>query len=415
MGILDAPVTQKTVRRLNNKLQIVSTRGNAMGDGNMLGGGPTANYSRGESRCKFIIGPQPVTGARLVFNNWLSDTVVSEKDGPNDITVSAALEYSGVTYPIYFGGAKSVLLPAGAPFVMSDPMGLELPAGAVTWIRTTVTISAGQFWPKGVYVSVSGEGSVDSNNSATQIYGTGALSPTGGVNSAWAYTALAMLGIPAKATPAVLVIGDSITAGSGESSGTTAEHGFALRGLVNATNPVPWAQVARGGDMASQGTMALTPRRLTVADYATHALCALGTNDLASAGLTAAQTQAALTVLWTRLKAHGLKITASLVMPRIQSTTDSYATPGNMTPYPGFETGGAKRDPLNAWIISQVGQGLIDSVIDPNVYVEDQANKGKWITTGAANYPTTDGVHPSTPLHILAAQPVTAWANQLTL
>ena len=56
----------------------------------------------------------------------------------------------------------------------------------------------------------------------------------------------------------------------------------------------------------------------------------------------------------------------------------------------------------------------LDAVIDANVCVEDPANPGKWVTTGAANYPTTDGTHPSPALHLLASQLVRAWASGLT-
>ena len=37
----------------------------------------------------------------------------------------------------------------------------------------------------------------------------------------------------------------------------------------------------------------------------------------------------------------------------------------------------------------------IDGVIDVNAAVEDAGSPGKWKVTGAANYATADGIHPS--------------------
>jgi hypothetical protein len=42
---------------------------------------------------------------------------------------------------------------------------------------------------------------------------------------------------------------------------------------------------------------------------------------------------------------------------------------------------------------------------------EDIARLKEWPTNGTANYPTLDGVHPTTPLHILGGQVETAIAN----
>lgn len=90
-------------------------------------------------------------------------------------------------------------------------------------------------------------------------------------------------------------------------------------------------------------------------------------------------------------------------------TFGGWTSAADQTPVSGFTVGGV-RDQFNTWLFTQVGLGLLDAVIDVNPYVEDQSNHGAWITTGAINYPTVDGVHPSSAVHILAAQAVNAWA-----
>src|SRR5262249_9148167 len=107
-----------------------------------------------------------------------------------------------------------------------------------------------------------------------------------------------------------------------------------------------------------------------------------------------------------------LKVAQSLIMPRTTSS-DSWATAANQTSVSGFGVG-ELRDQFNAWVLTQVGGGLLDVVIDPNPYVEDQSHPSKWISNNSANYPTTDGVHPSSALHILAAQAVNSWALTIT-
>lgn len=392
------------------KLQIVGTRGQILGQ-SAAGGGGANNYTRSETRLFSVLGCAPVSGLRLAVGNYAVGGGTGEAANANAITVEAAIENPtpAQTWPLTFGGAPSVTLAAGAAGTLSDPLGVDLPALGGVWLRMGVTVTSGQVWARGSNPSRSGENSYESTSATSQIGNTGGL--TGGTTSLPGYAPLAVLGIPQRATPAVIILGDSIAYGVGEASTIgdgLGNRGFAQRGLANVNGcQIPWANEARASDAASVNqTTNLGWRKRYLWQYASDLLVNLGTNDIA-VGNSLATVQGNLINIWQGAKRSGLRVHQVLIMPRMKATTDSYATPGGMTPETGFEVGGV-RDQLNAWIKAQVATGLIDSFIDVNKYVEDQANPSKWITNGTANYPTADGVHPSTPLHILAAQPVNA-------
>lgn len=188
--------------------------------------------------------------------------------------------------------------------------------------------------------------------------------------------------------------------------------GWICRGLWNIGDDdavIPWIKMTKPGDAANAYKGGIRQKTLSLMQYCSHVICQVATNDIATP-YTLEVCQANLTATWAHVKARGKHLTQCLVMPKTTST-DSWATLANQSYATGCEPGGV-RDQLNAWIKSQVGI-LIDDIIDPNPYVESQTDHGKWIVNGSANYPTTDGTHPSTAIHILAAQAVTAWAEQL--
>jgi hypothetical protein len=85
--------------------------------------------------------------------------------------------------------------------------------------------------------------------------------------------------------------------------------------------------------------------------------------------------------------------------PRTTST-DSWATTANQTPVAGATVGG-KTDLANQWFASIDGQELEDYKAITSFRDVDEGQK--WVATGAANYATTDGIHPSTAIHTAAA------------
>lgn len=346
----------------------------------------------------------------------------------NDYGVEAAIEL--VTSPTVsevasFSGQQYGICPNNG-FILSDVMNISVPADGVFFYRDSKIIDAPSYILPSVDVTTwgnTGVGDFQAMSAAvvSQVAATGTMTtPSGGTTANSGSPPFLIIGVPASPIPSVVFIGDSIATGKGDTAASAfGSLGYISRGLeaVNG-HTVPSQKISVGSDSYVFNTIQKAPRKRNIIQYATHVIIQLGTNDVASA-VTLATIQGQLNQLMTDIKSmtgpygKAPKIAVCCLLPETTST-DTWMTAANQTPVAGFTSGGV-RDTYNTWIKSIVGAGLIDAVIDANVYVEDQGNLNKWITTGAANYPTTDGVHPSTATAILAAQAVTAWAQTITV
>ena len=372
-----------------------------------------------DCRQRITLGKAGVSTIQLAFGNY--SIGASGEAGPgNSITLDAALEIAAaeapngtapaaLNIPLFFGGAPTVVIGNGCPLVLSDRVGLAAGmAGAVIWLRYSVLVSASQFVPTNFVASTTGEGCFITSG-ASQSPGTGVMT---GTTTSTGYGPVAVIGTTYTAQPSVVLIGDSITAGSGDIGVGDAfgNRGFAQRGLSSVGGyRVPSLRFAKSGDVLYGPVLSRgAGSRRAIWPYATHAFVALGTNDCAAGrGLTAMQADAQ--ALWADLREAGLKVAHSKIMPRTTST-DGWTSEANQTPVADFATGGI-RDQFNTWLDGQVTAGNLDAVIDPNAYVEG-AIHGVWKYTGAVA--SADGVHPASGLHILGAQAVNAWAAGLS-
>ncbi len=299
---------------------------------------------------------------------------------------------------------------------MTDYAGYDYAAGSYVFVRLSCNVSAvNQFLPYADKASATGDNVYFSAASTSQVGGTGAMSlPSGGASRTDGPSVNAILGVPAAPMASVILLGDSIFDGTGDTGDGNGNWGFGTRGLWSVNNyPVPWAKQTVSGDLLVKNYSTAASRKRALWPYATHLLCNLGWNDI-NTGATLANLQTYLTDIWRAAKrtvgpyGKPLNVTHCLIGPG-NTSTDAFATAANQTHRTGFAPGSI-RDQLNAWILSQVGQGLLDAAINPNTAWEDAANAGKWVTTGAANYATSDGIHPSAALHISAAGAVNVWA-----
>lgn len=399
-------------------LQVVAHRG--ILPGAIILGSAASNITLGESRIPVVTGPERVSDLRLAFTGFYVLAGASgETDNPNDMTVRGGIEYTAVSAAAKtpYIGDFDIVVKAGIGHVVTEPVGYTVTANSTIYIQMSTAITSGQSFPA---TQLSGTNSIGYTSSlAASASQVGTVGPWSGTSrtSNYAATPVAILGRPEKPFPSVAIIGDSIGDGSGESGAAddNGNYGWVCRGLTGVgtnSRTIPYIRITKAGEAAVNFTNGKAQRRCALIQYVSHVISQLGTNDAAGANLAACQ--ARLKAVWIEAKARNKKVVQCLLMPRTTST-DSWATAANQSPVSGFEVGGV-RDQLNAWIITQVGQGLLDGYIDPNPYVENQTTRGVWITTGAANYPTTDGVHPTTALHVLAAAAVRAWAadNVLT-
>lgn len=298
----------KNRRRLDiiqPRLQIVGTRGQALGQDTNGAEGPTnVTHTRNESRYLSRIGPAAVGDLRLLYANSYMIAGSGDSSPANAITVEAALEIAnvspqdpGTNYPTAFPakwlGANQIVIQPSTAHVMSDPIPVRVPAGGDVWVRTGAIVPAGQKLPRGVFASATGESARESAAATSSIFGTGVLSIAGS-SAANGFGMLGLLGIPEKPIPAVYFCGDSIPEGSGD-AGTgdgNGARGFVARGLNNYNSSgiyIPWVRATLPSDNALAWRSHQSQRRMAAMQYCNIMICSMGGNLLSGGGVTALQ------------------------------------------------------------------------------------------------------------------------------
>lgn len=350
-----------------------------------------------------------ITGSmfRLRLPGWTYTGGNAETALTQSITYKAALITLADSqwFQLSFGGARSLVTDPWCQAV-TDPLGLHLPKGTLCTIRLSiVTASSAGSWPQG-----SGQGGpgVDISNDG-YAYGdlvdSGTFTTLGNI-SLWAPVITCVPSSwPAQSWCA---IGDSVTIGQGD------DGQFRSSWFTRALNQGgPGMRIAATSDTAQQYALNHRSRALRYAEFATHAVVLLGSNDIYNVGRTAVQTQTDLVNgVYIPLWRAGKTVVACTLKPR-NTSTDSWATLANQTV--------AAQEPIrlafNAWIrdglpidsttLQPVATGTVGALrsgqaghpvsrwIDTASFVESSPNSGKWIVNGSANYATADGMHPT--------------------
>lgn len=366
-----------------------------------------------------------VTKLRAYFANWMANNV-SEQDGVNAITVKAAIEFPAGTFtPLAFGGSATAAIPASGSgnLAESDEVTLTtpIPAGAQYWVRTWVSVSAGQKWPQGYAIATPlGEAAdfstgVDKTTSGTITNATASANRRG-----YGPVALKATGFTgAPVAKAFAVVGDSLVMGSGDvlDGITTGRGNIGYPAKAFAAN-YPAINLGIAGTAVRDQLSANFARRGALLSKIglTHIFMDWGINDLAGSQ-TLAQVTGNLSAVAGQMKGYvpGAKVIQTTITPY---TTGTYLTAAGQaaraTPAGVFTGGvGSVRAQVNAAI--RAGLSNIDYVFDAADAVEvDDGNSltrngGKWIsgnggvgasnthltTTGAASDgATNDGLHP---------------------
>jgi lysophospholipase L1-like esterase len=397
-------------------MQIVGNR-NVVQNAARQGTASSRTDIRLETRYQRLIGPQSVSQLRMLVPAFVINPN-GELPLGNSFTWEAAIENvtPSMDQELFTYGTNLPTALDGNPFMLSgSPIGINLPAGAKVYLRQAFSVANDTlFIPVGTGGAATGDAGYISPSTTSQVNGTGAMTaPTGGTSFSTATGIL--LGVPVAPMAAVVYIGDSIADGTGDTSDAVGNIGFIARGLetVNGAT-MPYLKETVGSWTYQNATLDKAPRLRSLWPFETHAIIELGTNDIPNSE-SLATIQGYATAMCTGLHAvigpygRPLKVAFTTLMPRTTST-DSWATAANQTPVAGFAVGGI-RDQYNAWLKANVGNGCIDYVIDSGAAVEDPAVHGAWLTNGTANYPTIDGIHPTTALHIIASGPVNSWAS----
>lgn len=393
------------VRAVGNKL-------GAIAGNNATGTQGDASHASVTSRVAFRTPAASVVRPSWLFTNWRL-TPSGETNGANAITIKAAIEIAGVAYPLFFSGSRTKVLAPGE-VVWSDPASFALPASTQGFVRTFLSVTAGETWGISRACSVSnGEGS----NYASSITPGADLADSTGViagssTSGYVYSSAGCRGqSSSRSVASVLVVGDSIAVGAGEigagvfgdANGYT---GYIERGLGHA---VHWLTLTRSSDTTANFIAGVKRFAMLSGTKFTHWVCEYGTNDVYGAGLTFAQSCAILLSAWNILSPYGRGVQCT-ILPRTTSS-DGWTTPGNQL-IVGAGTTNTVRTQVNDWLrdgapisggvpvatgtggATRVGMNghPLFKVWDIALIAETSLNSGIWNVTGGAW--TTDGIHP---------------------
>lgn len=302
---------------------------------------------------------------RLAYPNWYLNN--GETNGPNDITVKAAIEVDGNIYPALFGGANTKLVAAGAT-EWTDAVRIFIPKGTAFYTRTNVQVTAGQKWPLSITAyPADGEG-----RTAGDVAHSGATTNL----FIFTYSPCAIVGQPANQTEkSVLLVGDSIASGQGE---TPNDRGFLIRAI---NDTVGHLRVSKPSARTSDFLESVRKNRMQLASYCNNAIIQLGVNDV-KFDVKLEVIKANLLDIWTELALNGVAVFQTTITP-VTTSTDSWATTKNQS----VTAQESVRIALNDWIRSCPAP--LSGYFDVADEVETARNSGIWIV----GY-TTDGTHP---------------------
>jgi lysophospholipase L1-like esterase len=357
--------------------------------------------------------PIGARGLRLLYQNYYVSQGAAEADQSADITLKVGARPAGAapgkTQPdapsigtsrrVTWGGAVSTtLLGSGSAVVgstnaLSDPLPFYFPGNTILSVQTYATLTSGQYWRGRGVVSGTGERN-EEGVTVTDRSISGGASGT----ASWSIGPNLIVGIPDNPLArAVAIIGDSIATDTGDTaSSSTGVAGYIERGLGI---DVPNAKFTRGGEKLANWITRSYSQINDSVTYHTDAIIELGINDVGTPD-TLATMQANLGAIVAKLRSQGLRVYVCTLTPWTTST-DSWATTANQT----VTANEAVRVGYNDWVRTMpIG---IAGVIEAADIAETARNSGKWKVTGAANYATADGVHPSAAMHLLMSASVT--------
>ena len=376
------------------------------------------------------------------------------------LAVNTLITFGGDVTAAKFGGSRIGRVDSMHGIVTSDPMPVAIAAGAQFFVRTFAQFAAAGFQiadtptPASGTTRLAGEFSTRGTTLTDQTLNQSQSSNTGG--GFW--PPVTVLGLVTAPAAAVLILGDSIAAGTGDSADTNGRIGFIQKSL---SNNIPWVSLARGGTTAGQAYQSgnIGCYALSVETGITDVLLEWCRNDIFTGGYTAIAIRQFLVALAAPFLAAGQRVWAFTCLP-YTTTSDGWLsaanqafaggvlvtltvaasqgattlsvsattglTAGQLVSGPGITgvnsvasvgagsitlaTGLTSAMALNAQFVcstpEQIRQAYnadmranwfaygFSGLIDIAAVVEDPANPGKWATSTGAAL-TADGIHPN--------------------
>lgn len=333
------------------------------------------------------------------------------------LTNAQVLTCSGAMNPAFWGRQRSLTIYPAHDFYVSDPIPVQAAANSWVAVRGSWTFSSSSILMCDYPTATSGTTRINQssiNESSQRGIGLADTTqiPTQPSNSGGGYWCpVSLLGLVQTTAPhpAVLIIGDSIAAGTGDAADSNGRLGYVQKALGNA---IPWANVARGSNSA--GHEAAEPRgayRLSIEMGVTDVLLEVGRNDI-NAGTGAPTALAFLQKIAAPYVASGIRVWGFTCLPTT-SSTDGWATLGNQTiPNSTYET---DRLSYNTSLRTSYATYGLSGVFDVAAIVEQggaSSPTGLWrVDLGAAS---VDGVHPSAVLHAAIVSAGTIQTSRFT-
>ena len=310
---------------------------------------------------------------QLVYANWyMTGSPVAETVGQGPIDIQAAIEYpEGTITRVKFSGENQGLIPVGENLI-TDELPVVIPYGAKFWVRTWYNCAAGLIYNN--YAAGFNE-AVFGVTTPNLVMG-GAVA-----SSAQTYTPVAIIGMTSR--PSVAIIGDSRVIGTGDTRDGSLNRGPYARAIGPA---LPYINMGVSGARLVTIVDGDLGKRLDLMNYCSHIICALGYNDLATGGASAATVHTQLQTLYGMFPA-GKPVWQATIEPGMVTSTDSYVTAANQTINSGANT---RRNDFNLGLRSGI-EG-IQGVLEMCIPLEDQSNPGKWYVEGSSAL-TADGTH----------------------
>jgi lysophospholipase L1-like esterase len=321
------------------------------------------------SRDVFMSPPYQVSDIQLCFSNIYINSS-GEAVTTNDITVQANVEIAGVSYPLFQAGRRNMVLEPGAVDVPFDPLAIDIPANTAMYYRVYVSVSSGGVWPRGRFGRHNRAGGITAGANSTAAIGT-----LPNDQGQYIYGPSLVLGrTVGNSAPSVLVVGDSLVAGQGDTGDANGAVGFAERAL---TGVVGYTTLTKSGYLMTSLTNSHTRSLARCTQFCSSAILELGSNDIFGSHVNLATMQSRAAAGAALLKNRGLKVFMTTIMPR---------SSGGVSANP---TDSATTAAYNDWL--RLGQSFMDGLFDIADICETTRNSGLW---KPALQPG-DGIHPN--------------------
>jgi lysophospholipase L1-like esterase len=296
-------------------------------------------------------------------------TVVTLSTGTSSATSNnQPFTFTGLFAPVKFGGRRNFLVEPGHDVMTSDPVAVQLAPSTWFMVRTSASMSAAGMQlmdlPVTSRLSITvGSASFQEFDSRGTSLNDQTLNPSSLSNSGGGYWG--PVSLLAQVTPnvgqsspgAVLILGDSIAAGTGDGPDSLGLEGYIQRSLENT---VPFVSAARGSTTAfglqahGDGQYALS-----VDTGITDVLLELGRNDVEQFGIAASQLEATIKSLAGRYNAAGKRVWCFTVPPTTYSN-DGWMTALNQSfPSAVSNTGTAATSSGATQVVMASSSGLI--------------------------------------------------------